>query len=553
MNFLYFLLGNFFEEEKISIFFLIILSLIITFISTNYLSSIIADIITSVQENKAVLMYSNYQKYFIGSSILLALTYMYKSMQNRLLTKLTQWLKHHILKIILTANNENLQQVNFIEFITPITRIPTSCYVLFYDVVSVIIPTITFLFGIALYFLIYHLEIGVAFIVSNLLLCAYLSYFWESMLDEKNIFEIKINENEKIIVDILNNVDKVIYRGQTQNEIANYGIKTDEGILIGTNFLTYSTKHIMMMNLFILIIFLGTLFYLIKYRKEKKMEVKVFITLLTIMLMYRERMTQLVGNLGDYIEFLGKLNYIVDEFDKMLGSKANIKDILAKKYDEVSIPFSVIRFDDVSFRYGPDHPFVFTNLNLELGLEKKIIGITGISGKGKSSFVKMLLRLYDPTSGKIYIDDVDITTIDPNYVRENITYVNQNSKLFDKKVIDNILYGCSDIDACQTHLNNILKNGKIQKIFQNIDIENKSAGSLGENLSGGQRQIANIISGLINPSPILILDEPTNALDPELKKELLRIIQSYRDYKKCIFIITHDKDVTSLFDETLNI
>ena len=79
------------------------------------------------------------------------------------------------------------------------------------------------------------------------------------------------------------------------------------------------------------------------------------------------------------------------------------------------------------------------------------------------------------------------------------------------------------------------------------------AGSLGENLSGGQRQIANVIGGLVNPSPILILDEPTNALDPDLKEELLGIIKHFRKIKKCIFIITHDRDVLSLFDEVIEI
>ena len=74
---------------------------------------------------------------------------------------------------------------------------------------------------------------------------------------------------------------------------------------------------------------------------------------------------------------------------------------------------------------------------------------------------------------------------------------------------------------------------------------------MGENLSGGQRQIANLIGGLINPSEILILDEPTNALDPALKKEVLVMIRDFGKFKKCIFIITHDKDVMNIFDDQI--
>ena len=98
----------------------------------------------------------------------------------------------------------------------------------------------------------------------------------------------------------------------------------------------------------------------------------------------------------------------------------------------------------------------------------------------------------------------------------------------------------------------ILKYPKIQLLFKGVDIYTKEAGSLGENLSGGQRQIINIISGLVNPSKILILDEPTNALDGELKKELVRMVKDFRKQKKSIIIITHDKEVYPIFDEKLD-
>lgn len=78
-------------------------------------------------------------------------------------------------------------------------------------------------------------------------------------------------------------------------------------------------------------------------------------------------------------------------------------------------------------------------------------------------------------------------------------------------------------------------------------------GYSGEKLSGGQRQVVNIISGLVNPCKILILDEPTNALDNKLKMELLEIIQYFKQYKQCIIIITHDKDVYSIFNEELKL
>ena len=159
--------------------------------------------------------------------------------------------------------------------------------------------------------------------------------------------------------------------------------------------------------------------------------------------------------------------------------------------------------------------------------------------------------MYECNEGSITIDGMNIKELDPNYLRREITYVNQNSKLFDRKVVENMLYGCSDQNVCNVYLDKIMKYPNIMKLYKNTDIKHKAAGLLGENLSGGQRQIVNMIGGLVNPSKILILDEPTNALDPELKKEVLNLIKDFSQHKQAIIIITHDKDVFPLFSQQI--
>jgi ABC-type lipoprotein export system ATPase subunit len=119
--------------------------------------------------------------------------------------------------------------------------------------------------------------------------------------------------------------------------------------------------------------------------------------------------------------------------------------------------------------------------------------------------------------------------------------------------MENIMYGCNDTEKCKIYLEEIMKYPKIQELYKNVDIYNTTAGSLGENLSGGQRQVVNIIGGLIMPSKIVILDEPTNALDIELKNEIIGLINNFRKHKKCIMIISHDKDTFHIFDETIRI
>jgi len=410
---------------------------------------------------------------------------------------------------------------------------------------------------ISVFFSYVNWTLGAGFVIANLVVLIYLAFFWGSLSSEKNAHEIKMNENEKFIIDILNNIDKVICRGQNKKEINRFTKMTDDCINSGVKFLSYTTNHVMVMTGMGYLIIFGCTWYLIVLQSRKKISTTMFITFFTVLLIYRERALATIQNIPDYLEFVGRLEYIIEYFNVMLGDKRNLFETVEKKYAPVGeMAFNKITFKGVDFVYA-NHKKptkkILDNVSMTVDTQNKIIGMTGLSGKGKSSFAKLILRLYEPTSGSIYIDDVDITRIDPNYIRQNVVYINQNSKLFDKKIIENIHYGCENVEHCEAHLEEIMKYEKIKNLFNNIDIHNDSAGSLGENLSGGQRQVVNIISGLINPAKILILDEPTNALDADLKKEVIALIGHYRKYKQCIVVITHDRDIYSIFDQIIRI
>jgi ABC-type bacteriocin/lantibiotic exporter with double-glycine peptidase domain len=551
MHIVNYLLYVFFKKEAVRTGILVLLSLVITMIQTNGISFVTANIIESVEKHslKSTMQFFNY---FIYLSILFFIIYyIYKSLQNNLITKIIQWVKNEIFRIILKTNNENMQNVNFVEFITPITRISVSFYALFFDIITVIIPTMAFLLIVSSYFLYENTTFGICFLLANLFIFYYIYLNWNNLTKAKNEQETVINENEKFIIDILNNIDKVIYRGETENEINNFTKMTDNAINKGIRVLDIIKNHTSVLTFFVYIIIFSSLFYLIKLQHRGKIKTTTFITFMTILLLYRDKIISTINNLPDWLEFIGRIQYITKEFNQMLGQNFNVNELMQNKYIQKELEFNTITFDNVSFYYKNNAP-IFKNTYLNININDKIIGITGLSGKGKSSFAKLLLRVYEPAEGNIYIDDIDISTIDPDYIRKNITYVNQSSKLFDKKIMDNMMYGCQDKETCKKYLDEIMKYPKIQRLYKNVDIHNSYAGSLGENLSGGQRQVVNIISGLIMPSKITILDEPTNALDIDLKDEIIGLIQSFKKYKKCIIIISHDKDIFHLFDQTLN-
>jgi ABC-type bacteriocin/lantibiotic exporter with double-glycine peptidase domain len=241
---------------------------------------------------------------------------------------------------------------------------------------------------------------------------------------------------------------------------------------------------------------------------------------------------------------------MIDLFDNL---KVNYKDLSNIKYEPTELTFDRICFENVSFKYAAADKPTVNNYSTCFETKNKIIGLTGKSGNGKSTLMKLLIKLYRPSSGRITIDGQDIAKIDNTYIRKNIIYVNQNMRLFDKSVLKNIMFGCQKEEHCKEILDELMQFPKVKELFKDIDLKEKSAGLLGENLSGGQRQLVNIISGFVSHSPIIILDEPTNALEGELKREIVQIIRHCKKYKKCIIIISHDKDMSPIFDQEMKV
>jgi len=553
MNIFLYLFEKFFYTQKWNIGGLLVVALVLSFVYTKISSRINANIIQAINKENIPKAFT-YFWYFIGiSAFYIATLYLFKWIQNHLLTNLANWVKKELFAFILKSNYEKMKNRNFADFITPITRIASASTALLNDIITNLIPTLGFLIVITGYFCYMNLTLGIGFLLGNIILFSYLFICWQSMFEYKQKQEEIVVSNERYILDGLNNLDKIVYRGTMEKELDIFDKKTNDCIEFSIKMSQYMMNHMFVMNIGIYVIIFSTMYVMLRLHGNKQLDALTVITFLTILMMYRDNISDTVQSIPHNTDLFGRIDLVLREFNEMIDYE-NVVDIMGRQddYKKADLVFDTIEFRDVGFKYPTVDEPVFTGYSKELDLGNKIIGVTGVSGKGKSTFVKLLLRLYDPSEGKILIDGQDIRKIDPTYLRENITYVNQNSRLFDRKVLENILYGCKDVEKCEGNLKEILSYSKIQELYKNVQLES-SAGPLGENLSGGQRQVANLICGLINPTKVLILDEPTNALDPHLKREVLTMIQQFHLYKKCIIIITHDRDVYSLFDETLEI
>jgi len=236
------------------------------------------------------------------------------------------------------------------------------------------------------------------------------------------------------------------------------------------------------------------------------------------------------GTLGQFLLYsvfaagaLGALSEVWGEMAQAAGAAERLTEILAEKpaiqspADPKPLPAvakGAISFDDVSFSYParPDRAAVHgLSFSVKPG---ETVAIVGPSGAGKSTVFSLILRFYDPETGKIMIDGVDVRDADPAAVRERIAIVPQDVTIFAASARDNIGFGRpgASEDEIEAAAKDALADEFILRLEKGYDSQ---VGERGVTLSGGQRQRVAIARAILRDAPILLLDEATSALDAE--------------------------------------
>ena len=551
-NIFYYLLAEFLKENKIYILLLIIISLAVGILQTSGISKLTANLIASLQDKKGQGGVWTIFQMLCGLYITFhALQYVFVELNTILVTKMRQWARFKLLELVMRVNNDIFSDVNFTKLNSPIHRIADLSASIIADILAYMLPNFIFVVVIGIHFLMLSPMLSLIFLIGNSIILTFYFYTFDYILEKNKEFEDEQQETDGILLDLLSNMDKIVYRGKVEDESQMFEKVADKNARLSMEYYTTSNKISSAMTLVLLVVFLISLFYLIYMHRNNEITHIMFMSSFTILILFNEKLGALIDQLPNFVGYVGRMAIALKYFEHV---NVHFEKVLENnRFAEKDIPFQKIKFDNVSYKYTTGK-YIFQNKSAETSFsDHKIVGITGPSGSGKSTFIKLLIKMYPCQEGNITIDDVNITELDPLYIRQNITYVNQTSKLFDKKVIENMMYGCHNKEKCESLLKKIMKYPTIFKLYKNMDIYTKDSGLLGENLSGGQRQVVNMIGGFINPSRILVLDEPTNALDPILKKEVIQMISDFKEYKQAIVIITHDKDVFSIFDSEVKL
>jgi subfamily B ATP-binding cassette protein MsbA len=244
-----------------------------------------------------------------------------------------------------------------------------------------------------------------------------------------------------------------------------------------------------------------------------------------------------VGTLTVFLAYMSKFFKPVQDLAKMSNTIAqtavaiervkailDADDIVPERPDARS-PGALkgeIAFEGVAFAYDPKAP-VLKDVNAKIA-PGQFVGIVGPTGGGKSTVVSMVPRFYDPVKGRVLVDGADLKDLRLAELRAQIGFVLQDTVLFRGTIHDNIAYGRPD--ATEAEIVEAAKLANADEFIARMpDGYNTMVGERGLTLSGGQRQRIGIARAIVRNAPILILDEPTAALDTESEKLVIEALE----------------------------
>jgi len=251
----------------------------------------------------------------------------------------------------------------------------------------------------------------------------------------------------------------------------------------------------------------------------------LFSVLTAIVMMYNpaKRLSRVFGGIQQSLAAAERVFETLDEVPEIV----DVADALTLEVEK-----GQITFDHVTFAYDEKPVLDDFNLTIQSG---QIVALVGASGAGKTTIASLLARSYDPQSGAVKIDDIDIRSVTRKSLLKNISFVDQEAFLFDDSIHHNICYGRPD--ATPEQVEKASEQAFISKFVDDLpDRYDTLIGDRGARLSGGQRQRICIARAIVRDTPILVLDEATSALDTESEAIVQKAMQNLMKGRTTIVI-----------------
>ncbi len=320
-------------------------------------------------------------------------------------------------------------------------------------------------------------------------------YFRELIYDYRYAKELRLYEFDIIIINKIHDL------------VCNIKVETNR-------YENYKLKYRLVNNFFLLAFNACVVSYLIYGLNIDSLTLGSFTIGVSIIIAYSLAVNTLAEKIGEFKNNTLEITDMADFFalsNEYISSDGKIIDEIKK-----------ISFHDVSFKYPNGSDYVLNNVNFEISCEDKV-AIVGLNGAGKTTLIKLLMKLYTPTSGEIKINGIDINEINTRSYQELISSVFQDVHLYPFSVAENItLSEISSEEKITKSLDKVLLASKINKLENGVQTNTlKLTEQESIDFSGGEKQRISIARALYKTGSLYILDEPNAALDPSTEQQIM--------------------------------
>lgn len=405
------------------------------------------------------------------------------------------------------------------------------------------IPLIIVIFSIIIYFLFSDSKLGIVMLV-GIIITSFIIYILGKKAIDKSILREKsyLNMSEKLS-DSFSNLMNIYLNNTTKNEVnknKNSNLNHSNTFLEQHLLITYLQSGITTITFvtFFILIYIG--YYSVKNKTTKP---SYFIGVFMILIYYISNLLRISNYIPSFIHKYGTIINSKEFINYIFSDDIKINSSYLIKYGKIS-------FKNIYFKYPKKNDYVLKNLNFDIDHNEKIC-LVGASGAGKSTIVKLLLRMNTFEKGDILIDNISIFKYDIKYLRSQIIYINQRTNLFDTSIIQNILYGNENVT--EKDVTNIIDNYELNSVYSGLKNSIFSnAGVNGNNLSLGMQKITILLRGILKKGKIKIFDEPLAGLDNLTRIKVIKMIKN-ECINNTVIIITHDKEILSSCTKIVNI
>ena len=451
------------------------------------------------------------------------------------LPKLQSYVRTHIVERVIHSFKGNYSDLKLGEILTKVLKLPNIVRHIFSSIRSEVLPTVMVFLAVVGYFMYVHPILGTVVLISGAVYCVMLYNFATRCVNTSENYEQMSAKLHGEIEDVLSNLLNVYGGNNITSELERIEKITEEHDVEYRSTIKCTTlfKRKFSGTYF-------TFFCLINgiamYLYSKGMIAQQYISSVLIISLYLiNQLSTVSHSIRSMVYDFGTLKQVQSYLDELKVSSP------PDGVEEYRVPNDGVRGDIRIDAQGKNDKIVCHIT------PRSCVLVTGQIGAGKTTLIKSILKMR-PYSGSIQIDGQELRDINGDSHRGRCVYIPQNPRLFNRSVLENIVYGTS---ASRRDVEGLIDTTGVRNFFsENLD---KECGKNGDKVSGGQRQIIHLLRAMLSPEKdIVILDEPTASLDGPTKNAVVRMLSTLAKNRTTL-IISHDPEVRRVCNKSLEL